>query len=85
MVHRTFPQETISRLQSVPNLRPLNKEERRILMALESMYGMSMATLDMDKIVENAAAMMKVEGLLWRLRNTGLVAPVYSTVKRCES
>ena len=64
------------------DLRPLTEEEKRTLCTLETMYAQAMATLDSSKVVDHASAVMKVEGLLTRLRKTGMVSPVLSTLER---
>lgn len=66
-------------------LRVLTDEEKRILDMLSEMYAQSMATLDSAKVVGNANAVLKVEGLIERLKRTGFVSPVQSTVERCVS
>ena len=65
-----------------PELRPLTGDERNTLDMLISLYNDSMLTLDSDKVVEHAKAVAQVEGLLTRIKITGLVAPVLSTVER---
>lgn len=65
------------------DLRPLTDDEKTLLDALSTVYYQTVILMDKEiPLPERAAAMLKVEGLVDRIKRTGWVAPVESTVER---
>jgi hypothetical protein len=72
------------------DLRPLNEEEKNALYMLNVLYAQVMAEEVMqadtpvEKLIGNAQAVAKVEGLLDRIIRTGQISPVLSTLERAS-
>jgi hypothetical protein len=73
-----------------PELRPLTDEEKNVLYMLNVLYAQVMAEEVMgadtpvQKLINNAQAVAKVEGLLDRIIRTGQISPVLSTLERAS-
>lgn len=70
------------------DLRELTEQEKNTLDCLASTYEHDLSRLPakgLEDLQEKAQAIMRVQGLIDRLKRTGMVTPVVSTVERCVS